>query len=120
MPLGLTDSGASLQRCIEETLQGIEGVTAYIDDILIYAPPEEAHDDVLQKVLCHLHLNDFRIQLRKRIFHQPKLPFLGRIMSAEGLSPNPENVQAIKEVPVPTCLSELKSFMGMVTCHFLS
>ncbi len=62
-------------------------------------------------------MNDFQIQLWKCIFHRPKLPFLGHIMSTEGISPNLENVQAIKEAPVPTYLSELKSFMGMVTFY---
>ncbi len=57
--LGLTDSGASFQCCIEETLQGLEGVAAYIDDILIYTLSEEAHNDILRKVLRHLHMNDF-------------------------------------------------------------
>ncbi len=45
-----TDSGASFQHCKEETLQGLDGVTAYIDDILIFAETVEAHDDILWKV----------------------------------------------------------------------
>ncbi len=69
------------------------------------------------KVLHRLHMNDFCIQLRKCLFRLPKLPFLSHIVSAEGISQNLQNVQAIKEAPVPTCLSELKSFMGMVTFY---
>ncbi len=51
MPLRLTDSRAKFQHCIEETLSGLDGVCAYVDDILIYALMKEAHDDILQKVL---------------------------------------------------------------------
>ncbi len=51
------------------------------------------------------------------LFRLPKLPFLGHIVSAEGISLNPENVQAIKDTPVPTCLSEMESFMDMVTFY---
>ncbi len=65
---------------------GALGVAAYIDDILIYAPSEETHDDILWKVLCHLHMSDFQIQLQKCILHQPQLPFVSRIMLAEGIS----------------------------------
>ncbi len=114
MPLRLTDSGATMQRCIEETLSGLEGVCVYTDDILIYASTKEAHDDVLRKVLRRLHAKDFRIQLRKCVFGKRSMPFLGRIVSAEGLSPDPKNVEAIDKVPPPTNSTELKSFLGMV------
>ncbi len=48
MPLGLTDSGTTMQQCIEETLSGLEEVCVYMDDILIYASTKEAHDDILR------------------------------------------------------------------------
>ncbi len=68
MPLGLVDSGALMQCSIEETLAGLDGVCEYIDDILIYAPTKEAHNDILHKVLCRLHVKDFHIQLCKCVF----------------------------------------------------
>ncbi len=45
------------------------------------------------------------------------MPFLGCIMSAEGLAPDPKNVEAIDKVPPPTNLSELKSFLDMVSFY---
>ncbi|MCP4338300.1 MAG: RNA-directed DNA polymerase [Desulfobulbaceae bacterium] len=35
LPMGMSDSGAAFQRCVEEKLQGLEGVYPYMDDILI-------------------------------------------------------------------------------------
>ncbi len=51
MPHELTDSSASFQCCIDETLRGIEGVAVYVDGILIFAETIEVHDDILQLVL---------------------------------------------------------------------
>ncbi len=91
MPLQLTDSGMTMQWCIEETLSSL-GVSVYVDDILIYTMTKEAHDDILWMVFHHLHAKDFWIQLRKWVFGKCSLPFLGHIMSAEGLAPDLKNV----------------------------
>ncbi len=42
------------------------------------------------------------------------LPFLGHIVSAKGLAPDPKNIEVIDKVPPPTNITELKSFLGMV------
>ena len=38
-------------------------------------------------------------------------------MSAKGLQPSPKNVRAIQAVPVPKDVTQLKSFLGMVTYY---
>ncbi len=47
MPLGLTNSSATMQRCTEEILSGLEGVCVYTDDMLVYASTKTAHYDIL-------------------------------------------------------------------------
>ncbi|MCP4536521.1 MAG: RNA-directed DNA polymerase, partial [Chloroflexi bacterium] len=44
LPMRLTDSGAVLQRPVAQTLAGVKGAVAYIDDILIYGATKEEHD----------------------------------------------------------------------------
>ena len=39
--------------------------------------------------------------------------FLGHVVSAEGLSTNPEKVRSIAEFPVPRDVERLKSFLGL-------
>ncbi len=63
MPLGLKDSGAVFQRAIRETLKDCPGSIPYIDDILVYGRTKEEHDRNLERVLCALHDNHFRLQL---------------------------------------------------------
>ncbi len=45
------------------------------------------------------------------------MPFLGWFVSTGGLSPDPSNIDAIDQVPPPTNLMELKSFLGMATVY---
>lgn len=40
--------------------------------------------------------------------------YLGYRIDAEGLHPLPDKVQAVEEAPTPTCLTELKSYLGLL------
>jgi hypothetical protein len=42
-----------------------------------------------------------------------KVSFLGHIISAEGISPNPKKVEAVRGIKPPTTVTEVKSFLGM-------
>ena len=45
----------------------------------------------------------------------PSVKFAGFIVSAEGMKPNPERLQAIKDFPQPKNITDMRSFMGLVT-----
>ncbi len=75
---------------------------------------QEAYDDILGKVLRWLHTKDFQIQLQKCSFGMCEMPFLGWIISTDGLSPDPSNADAIDHISLPTNLTELKSFRSMI------
>ncbi len=44
-----------------------------------------------------------------------QVPFLGQILSAGGFRPDPKNTEPITKIRPPTNLTELRSFLGMVT-----
>ena len=41
--------------------------------------------------------------------------YLGHVIDAEELHPLPDNVQAIEEAPTPRNVTELKSYLGLLT-----
>lgn len=51
---GLSSGPENFQKSIEYVLRGIDGVFAFIDDILIYGRTKEEHDERLNKVLRRL------------------------------------------------------------------
>ncbi len=51
----MSEGGAFCQHLIRETLEGIKGAVAYIDDILIFAHTIEEYDSILYKVLHALN-----------------------------------------------------------------
>lgn len=44
-----------------------------------------------------------------------ELKFLGHVISAEGIKPDPDKVKAIADAPVPQNQAELRSFLGSIT-----
>ncbi len=47
----------------------------------------------------------------------PTLTFLGHRIDAEGLHPLLDQMEAIKASPAPTNVTELKSFLGLLTYY---
>ena len=73
----------------------------YIDDILIFSKSEEEHIGHVQHVLKKLHQNKLFAKLSKCDFAKDKIEYLGHIVSAQGIHPDPKKVSAIKDWPRP-------------------
>ncbi|XP_011858293.1 PREDICTED: uncharacterized protein K02A2.6-like [Vollenhovia emeryi] len=46
-----------------------------------------------------------------------QLEFLGNIVDADGLRPNPERIQTLKRIPPPEDIQQLQAFLGAVTWY---
>ena len=57
--------------------------------------------------------NQLYAKFNKCEFYKDKIQYLGRIISEQGLAVDPEKIKAIKEWPVPTDVSAVRSFMGI-------
>ena len=61
-----------------------------------------------------LHKFNLHFKLSKSEFLKPEVVYLGLRISAEGLQPVEEKINAVKRAPAPCNVSELRSFLGMV------
>ena len=82
---------------MEGLLQGIPYVSIYLDDILITGTSDEEHLTNLDKVLNRLEEAGLRLKCNKCTFMLPSVEYLGHKISAEGLQPTGEKVQAVNE-----------------------
>ena len=58
-------------------------------------------------------MHDVRFNKNKLQYKVPQVKYVGHIVSGQGLSPDPEKVQAIVSMPTPTCAEGLSRFIGM-------
>ena len=61
------------------------------------------------RVAVNLKLNFDKVRVRKQ-----QVPYVGHIISAEGLKPDPEKVSAMKEMPPPTTKEDVLRFLGSI------
>jgi len=70
-------------------------VVVFIDDILIYSKNEEEHAQHLHIVLQRLREHQLYAKFSKCDFWLKEVPFLGHVISAEGISVDPSKVQDV-------------------------
>ena len=113
LPFGLSASSEIFQKRLHQALEGLLGVACIADDILVYGVGdtlEEAtldHDQNLASLLERCHQR--AIKLNKH-----KLDFMGHLLTAQGLKPDPKKVEAILKLPTPKSKEDIERLNGTV------
>lgn len=118
VPFGLKTAGSGFIRALNLALgnQFNNFLTYYIDDLLIASKNEHDHMHHLEMVFKKLLECNFTINLKKAQFCQSKVPFLGFMLSADGVRPEEGKLKLIENFAVPTNRTELQQFLGI--CNF--
>ena len=118
MPFGLMGGLASWQRFINDLLWEYlnDFCTAYLDNILIYSTSMKKHRQHVRKVLTKLREAGIPANVDKCEFYVTETKYLGLIVSTKSIKMDPLKVDAIKLWDTPTCVREVRSFIGF--CNF--
>nr|VZI05873.1 unnamed protein product [Spirometra erinaceieuropaei] len=103
MPFGLMNATQTFQRFIDQVLRGLDFVYAYIDDLLVASSDAAEHEIHLRQLFERLDSYGVIINAAK--------------LNSDGIKPVPANVSAISTFPVPTTISQLRRFLGMVNYY---
>lgn len=101
------------QQVGQSLLQDIPNCVNFIDDTLIWAKTEQVHDDILSKVLRSFDAAEVLLNTKKCQFKKLQVTFLGHVLSAEGIRPTEDKLQAIKAFCAPKSKEEVRSFLGL-------
>ena len=85
----------------------------YLADICVFTETANQMLDQIELVLSRLKEFHLKIKLKKSYFFQTILTFLEHILSANGVSPNPEKVAKVTDWPVPKNPKEVHSFVRL-------
>ena len=95
----------------------IPGLVCYLDDILITGPTEADHLERLNEVLDRLEKAGLRLKKEKCVFMVPEVVYIGHKITAEGVSPLQEKIEAIQKVPVPKDVKDLQAYLGLLNYY---
>eukprot|EP00731_Ephydatia_muelleri_P007324 Em0003g1572a len=117
LPFGVSFAPAIFQKAMDQILSGIPKTAAYIDDILVAGTSQEEHLKLLKEVLERLKQANVRIKKSKCKFMQAEVTYLGYRIDQDGIHPTEEHVLAIKQMPAPSNVKELRSFLGAINYY---
>ena len=104
-----------LMECILAGLTG-EQCLIYIDDIIVFSASFPEHLERLTNVFLKLQDAGLKLKTEKCKFVQKAVKYLGHVVSAEGICPDPAKTEVVVSYPVPTSAKEVKQFMGL--CNY--
>ena len=114
LPFGITSVPEYFQKKMAEVLRDCDGVVCLMDDILIYGRSQEEHHARSVVVLERLRKEGVTLNKDKCQFVIIRIKFLGQVLNKKGISPDPDKVQAIRNLTSPTNISEIRPFLGMI------
>ena len=117
MAFGLTNAPSTFQRIINYTIQDLEGVYCYLDDILVTGQTWQEHLSRLETLFQRLREAGLTINLKKTTFCEATVSYLGHIVGDGNVRPKVANIEAIIQYPVPTTRKSLMRFLGMASYY---
>ncbi|KAF6034356.1 hypothetical protein EB796_007337 [Bugula neritina] len=113
LPFGLSSSPELYCKIVSQVLEGLDGVVCHMDDVCIWGKSQEEHDSRVRAVLRRMVDAGMTLNVEKCKFSRSSIKFLGHVISSSGIRANPEAVQGIESFATPTCVKDVRSFLGM-------
>ena len=86
----------------------------YLDDIIVFSKSEEEHLHHLEEIFKRLRHFDLKMKKEKSAFFKRHIQYLGHLVSETGFEPLPEKLEAIRTMPHPKSVKEVKQFLGLI------
>ena len=115
VPFGMKTSPVAFCKTLTTALKGLLNTCCivYVDDILCFSKDLESHKRDLQLIFDRLEKAGLTLKTDKCQFAKPSVKYLGHILSAEGVTPNPEKIEIIKNYPRPANVKQVRQFLGL-------
>ena len=115
----LCNAPSTFQRLMESVLRGLNWQICliYIDDIIIFSKTFQEHLAHLDLVFSRLRAANIKLKASKCHFAQPKVTYLGHIVSRNGIQQDPNKISALKDFPIPKKVKDGRSFLGLANYY---
>ena len=115
VPFGLINAASTFMCLMNNVFSRYldKFVLVFLDDILVYSKNEEEHEEHLRLTLQFLREHQLYAKLSKCDFYRDRIQYLGHIISEEGISVDPDKIEAITNWPTPRNETDVRSFVGL-------
>ncbi|XP_055912914.1 uncharacterized protein K02A2.6-like [Eupeodes corollae] len=113
----LSSSTGIFQKFMDQLICDLRCCAVYIDDVIVSGRTSADHLQNLKTVLERFEKNGLKCNLSTCQFAQKEVEYLGHIIDKNGIHPSESRLQAIRELPRPTNLKDLESFLGKMNYY---
>ena len=119
LPFGLCNAPSVFQEYMNKVLGGILWIytLVYLDDISVFSRTFEDHLKHLEEIFRRINKYNLRLNPKKCKFASPEIKFLGHIVKRDGISPDPDKINSIKEFPQLKTIRDIRSFIGLTSYY---
>ena len=121
LPFGLSVAPEIFYKRLVQILEGLEGVFALADDVLVCGSGDTAqearadHDRNVREFLQRCQQKGIKLNRDKVTLRAKNTKFFGFILTDQGMQINPEKQKKIEAMQAPKDVVGLKSFLGMLS-----
>ena len=112
---------AAFQRRMNECLDGLRDniCIPYLDDILVYSKTFDEHVQDVRQVLRRLQEHGIKLNPSKCKFFQRRVRYLGRVVSGDGYSLDPEDTAAVQNLAKqkPATVGDVRKSLGFLSYY---
>ena len=119
MPFGLRNVPAKFQRALDIILSEVrwQSCLSYLDDVIAFSRTTDMHLRYVDEILTLRRRAGITLKLSKCPFFQPKLDYLGHVITPGKLSVATENTKSLAHAQFPRNTTQLRSFLGAANVY---
>ncbi|XP_039450654.1 uncharacterized protein K02A2.6-like [Culex pipiens pallens] len=117
LSLGIKNAPGAFQKIMDTMLCGLPRTCPYLDDIIVGGRTRQELKQNLQQVFQRLQEYGFTVKLSKCRFFMNQVKYLGQLLDAEGIRPDPEKIAAVVNMPALHDVSSLRSYLGAINYY---
>lgn len=117
VPFGLCNAAPFFVHQIASLLTGMtwEELLAFFDDVLLFSPTFAKHCESVDRALSLIEEAGLKVKPEKCRILPKRVPFVGHILSVQGVSTDPEKVSAVMSWPPPGGQYNHKDNLSIIT-----